>query len=245
MSAGDPDMGAVREIAWWDQWNQSHRTEAFVDESDAARTGKMGLAELRSLDLNGPRILEIGCGTGWLAEQLVKDGSYVGMDLSPAAVEVAKRRVPEGEFVAADFHSWSHAGEPFDVILMIDTIAYFRDQEAAVRKTRSLLKRGGILVLTTVNPFVYSRMSWIGPPGEGQVRKWLPRSVLHELLSRNGFCVWRSKTACPAGDRGILRVINSRILDRALSLCVPRSWIRRAKEGLGFGQYRLVVAKAE
>lgn len=245
MNESNPEsIGTTDEIACWDLWNRSHRTAAFVEDSDAARTGRMGLAELLALNLEKPRILEVGCGTGWLADQLAGRGNYVGLDLSPEAIAVARERVPEGQFVAADYHTWENDGEPFDVILMIDTIAYFRDQQEALRRTRSLLKTGGMFILTTVNPFVYSRMSWIGSPAKGQVRKWLSKRNLHTLLTTAGLAVRKSRTAFPAGDRGILRIVNSRVLNGLLGIFGLKDWARTAKERIGLGQYRLVVAEA-
>ncbi len=45
-------------------------------------------------------VLELGCGTGWLVRELhSRIGSRVtGIDLSPAAIEVAKQACPAGRF---------------------------------------------------------------------------------------------------------------------------------------------------
>jgi hypothetical protein len=75
------------------------------------------------------------------------------------------------------------------------------------------------------------------------VRKWLTRSQLHGLLRRTGFTVAKSYTAFPAGDRGILRWTNSRMLKRAASLLLPGRRVERIQERLGLGQYRIVVGR--
>ena len=233
----------AEEAAWWDDWNVKYRAGGFDEQSAAAKTGWLALREIRSLGLPNPIVLEVGCGTGWLGRRLEGHAEYVGLDLSPAAVEAARKLSPNHRFVAADFLDWVNPDEAFDVIVMIDTIAYFRDQNAALARAKDLLKAGGYLVVTTVNPFVFSRMSWIGAPGKGQVRNWLTRGALHGLLQRNGFTLLKSHTVFPAGDRGILRLINSRKLNRAVSRLVRESWLTRAKEALQLGQYRIVVAR--
>jgi SAM-dependent methyltransferase len=232
-----------KERNYWDYWNTQYRSGAIVGESIAGQLGAAVLSEISSLSLTNPRVVEIGCGTGWVAERLIGCGSYLGLDLSRAAIEVARRRVPGGRFVVTDFLEWDSHGELFDIVLLVDSIAYFHDQDSAIAKASRLLDRHGYLILSTVNPFVYSRISWVGPPAEGQVRKWLSRSALHSLLERGSFNLLRSYTVLPAGDRGILWFLNSRRLNLVARLVVPETWIRRAKELCGLGQYRIAVAQ--
>ena len=237
-------MAETEEEAWWDHWNTKFRATAPADWGDPTRTGWLALNEIRHLALSNPALLEVGCGTGWLSGELTRCSRYVGLDLSSAAIDLARKRVPAGQFVVADFHTWQAGAASFDVVVMVDTIAYFRDQDRAVNHAWSLLKPGGYLVLTTVNPFVHSRMSSTRPPGQGQVRKWLTKDALHRLLHRNGFNVLRSYTACPSGDKGILRWVNSRKLNRAVSfLTRGPEHLTLLKERLGLGQYRVAVAR--
>jgi 2-polyprenyl-3-methyl-5-hydroxy-6-metoxy-1,4-benzoquinol methylase len=231
-----------QELAWWDKWNTEARTKTFTLECDAGRTGLLALEEVRKLKLQNPSILEVGCGTGWLAEKLSAIGPYLGIDISPAAVDAAKGRVPGAKFAVADFHDWEHTGT-FDVVLMVDTIAYFRDQDLAVAHARSLINPEGWLILTTVNPFVYSRISWVGTPAPGQTRKWLTRRALFDLVARNGFETVKCYTAFPAGDSGILRVLNSRKIAKLLFGGEFPAWVVRIKEVCGLGQYRIAVVR--
>jgi demethylmenaquinone methyltransferase/2-methoxy-6-polyprenyl-1,4-benzoquinol methylase len=46
------------------------------------------------------RTLDIACGTAWLTQHL--QGEIVGLDASPAMLEVAADRLPEAEFVVGD-----------------------------------------------------------------------------------------------------------------------------------------------
>lgn len=232
-----------QEKRYWDSWNTQRRSGVLERSSIPGQLGTVILREVASLGLEEPRIVEIGCGTGWLAEQLAGHSSYLGLDLSPKAIEEARARVPGARFSAADIHDWDVQDERFDLALMVDAISCFRDQDLAVRKVFQMVEPGGYLVLSTVNPFVYSRISWVGAPGEGQVRKWLTRSALHVLLERGGFQIVRSCTVMPAGDRGILRIFNARKLNRLVQFLIPETAIRRTKEFFGLGQYRIVVAR--
>jgi ubiquinone/menaquinone biosynthesis C-methylase UbiE len=56
---------------------------------------EQAIAELPPL-----RTLDVACGTGWLTQHL--RGEIVGLDASEAMLEIARERVPRGEFVAGD-----------------------------------------------------------------------------------------------------------------------------------------------
>lgn len=64
--------------------------------------GARDLAELERVvaELPPARVLDIGCGTGWLTRLL--RGSVVALDQSASMLELARRRVPDADFVLAD-----------------------------------------------------------------------------------------------------------------------------------------------
>jgi ubiquinone/menaquinone biosynthesis C-methylase UbiE len=61
------------------------------------------------------RTLDVACGTGWLTQHL--PGEIVGLDASGSMLEVARERVPEGEFVVGDALSLPFPDESFDRLL--------------------------------------------------------------------------------------------------------------------------------
>jgi ubiquinone/menaquinone biosynthesis C-methylase UbiE len=232
-----------KEAEYWDYWNTQTRSGVIDPNSYWGQIRALVYREVASLSLVKPQVIEIGCGTGWIAEGLVGCGSYLGLDLSPKAIEEAQTRVPGAQFLAADVLRWDPQGKRFDLVLFIDSLTSFRDQDLAVSKVFELLHPGGYLVLASLNPFVYSRMSSVAPLGEGQVRKWLSRADLQAMLKRAGFGVVKFFTAMRAGDRGILRILNSRKLNRLAQILIPEVWTRRAMEVCGLGQFFIVVAQ--
>lgn len=244
----------MEEKAWWDLWNSSHRTK---DHNDAVSSE---LFERAAAAVNGItresncRVLEIACGTGTFSRMIVCS-SYHGLDISPAAIEVARQKsacisVPANStpraYEAADFHEWPLPEEAFDVAVCIDAIPNIRDQAVAMQKIALSLRSGGHLVLTTINRYVYDRIQRTPAVKleSGPVSHWLSRSELHALIRQAGFAIEHSSTIMPRGNLGILRFINSGRLDKAFG---PRiaAVLRRLKEHLGLGQYSVVIARKE
>jgi len=65
-------------------------------------------------------VLDVGCGTGELLKYLPPDIYYVGMDISPTAVEAGKKRYshrPNTEFHAANFRGWQSPLNSYDCIV--------------------------------------------------------------------------------------------------------------------------------
>jgi 2-polyprenyl-3-methyl-5-hydroxy-6-metoxy-1,4-benzoquinol methylase len=240
------------ERAWWDLWNSSYRAGDEHGEIPNELFGHV-VAVMQQIS-NGKRnsILEVGCGTGTVSRQL-QFSSYHGLDLSQAAIKIACRKAESMElpagvnrptYEAADFHDWPLPAEPFDVVLCIDAISCFRDQQLTVHKFAQGVPRGGTVVLTTINPFVYNRIrrSSTVRLENGPVSHWLSRNELHQLVERAGLTIVRSYTIMPRGNMGFLRIINSPRLNKALGQR-GAGLFRRVKERFGLGQYRVVVAR--
>jgi ubiquinone/menaquinone biosynthesis C-methylase UbiE len=58
------------------------------------------------------RTLDVACGTGWMTQHL--PGEIVGIDASESMLEIARERVPHGEFVVGDALSLPFEDESFD-----------------------------------------------------------------------------------------------------------------------------------
>ena len=81
-------------------------------------------------DLSGARVLDAGCGTGQLSEELALRGcQVVAADISPSLLNVARSRIPDHlhhniEFVAGDMVN-SELGK-FDYVIAMDSLIYYR-----------------------------------------------------------------------------------------------------------------------
>jgi 2-polyprenyl-3-methyl-5-hydroxy-6-metoxy-1,4-benzoquinol methylase len=231
------------QAAFYDRWNPSYRTSGFAAiEPESKARGTRVLQVLGALGLERPSILEVGCGTGWLTEQLVQFGAVTAIDLSGKAIEIARGRGLGAEFIAGNFYTQDLPAGHFDVAVCVETVAYVPDQPRFIDKIASLLKPGGHLILTAVNPFVYNRRTDVQPLEPGQIRKWLTRGQLHRLLGGR-FRILKSTTLHPVDGRGVLRLVNSHKVNRLLGCVLPERAITSMKEALGFGHCRVVLAR--
>lgn len=100
----------------------------------------------------GARVLDVGCGTGRpVAEYLVARGfRVVGLDSSEGMLEIARRAVPEAEFVAGDMAE-AEFGEGFAAAVAWDSLFHVpRGRHAEVfRKLHAALLPAGRLLLSS------------------------------------------------------------------------------------------------
>jgi SAM-dependent methyltransferase len=102
-----------------------------------------------------PRVLEVGCGPGYLCLELARKGYLVtGLDLSQQAIHYARRfaeedpwRAERGElvYVCSDFLTLPGASI-FDAIVFLGSLHHFRDQAAVMQRTNGLLAEGGLVI---------------------------------------------------------------------------------------------------
>jgi SAM-dependent methyltransferase len=242
------------ERAWWDLWNTSHRTKEHNDPVSSELFERAAAVVNAFTQPTGGRVLEVACGAGALS-RLLRYSSYHGLDISPAAIEIARQKAKSIQssggasrptYEVADFHDWPLPLDPFDVVVCVDAFVCFRDQPLAIRKIAESLRPEGRLLLTVVNKFVYERIrrTATAPLASGPVCHWLSVRELHALIESAGLTIERSWTIMPRGNGGVLRLVNSRRLNQAFGRRFE-AVLRRLKERVGFGQYLVVTARKE
>jgi SAM-dependent methyltransferase len=136
------------------------------------------------------RVLEAGCGTGYLSRLLAERYQWrmVPMDGDPDGLDYASKagthRLVRGDVVALPFES-----ESFDALLTIDVITHLDRgaEERAFQEFARVLRPGGMLVLrTSALEILRSRHSEF----VHEVQRFT-RSELVESLDRAGFRVGR------------------------------------------------------
>ena len=101
-------------------------------------------------------ILEIGCGTGMLIDEISKElenGTIDGIDFSRTMTSIAikknKKNIRHGKVKIhnADFNEFSFNENYYDKILSVNTIYFWENPEFTISKIFKLLKPNGIVIL--------------------------------------------------------------------------------------------------
>jgi len=128
----------------------------------------------------GCKLLDVGCGTGWLADYFT---SYTGLDGSAEAVEIARglgrnviRHDADGQLPFAE-------GE-FDGVVMKDLLEHVADPVALVGEVRRVLRPGGVVFASSPDA---QRWVW----DDYTHRRPFTRKSFRLLFADRGFVVER------------------------------------------------------
>lgn len=100
--------------------------------------------------LHGPRILEIGPGTGQATLPLTALGEVTAVELNPGLAEIARSHAPAARVVVADFDVWPPPSEPFDLVVSA-TAFHWLDPETRMARCAAALRPGGALAVISTH----------------------------------------------------------------------------------------------
>ncbi|HWN10806.1 MAG TPA: methyltransferase domain-containing protein [Pyrinomonadaceae bacterium] len=153
----------------------------------------------------GAKILDVGCGSGWLSEYFARLGYRVkGIDISPELIAMSQDRVARVPFgvdhetpLRCDFAvhdiELGPLDEKFDAIICYDSLHHFADERSVMRNLAAMIDAGGLL-------FILEGQK----PGDDSLSAEELRDVMREfgtlespfsnnylraLISENGFAV--------------------------------------------------------
>ncbi len=106
-----------------------------AEEDNAARYARKKrrivdlLRQMDLLDLRGKRVIDAGCGTGQLSELFFALGAdVVGADVSEIAIDAARAKCPQGQFVVGPLNTVVFP-QSADVVFCVDVLYHIVDDE--------------------------------------------------------------------------------------------------------------------
>lgn len=124
-----------------------------VGFSGLAESWAPGLLEtLREAEISAGTIIDVGCGGGGWVEHLVRAGyQAVGIDVSPAMINLAGKRVPSAEFQVDSI--WNYSIPRCRAVTALSEVVCYRVSGKAKPNLRSLFRKvfdalepGGLLI---------------------------------------------------------------------------------------------------
>ena len=178
-------------ISMWSSAALAHAND-FGEQGDFAREHMLNPAIFAMLgDPYGKRILDAGCGQGYLCRLLAKRGaSVVGIEPAEGWLQLAIAReaaAPMGiTYIQEDLSSLdsqhSHLGT-FDVVIANMVFMDIPDDEPAIFNCIKVLKPGGSLIFSLSHPcFEEESASW-GEQGYVAVREYLREHIIPQTFA--------------------------------------------------------------
>jgi 2-polyprenyl-3-methyl-5-hydroxy-6-metoxy-1,4-benzoquinol methylase len=115
------------------------------------------------IDWSNKSVLDIGCGQGFYA---IPVSSYcqqiTGIDLSPANTDIASRHasrlgLQNAKFINTDLLDYT-PDQSFDIAYAITVLMHISDLSQALLKIHSLLKPGGLFLISDLNKYFHTRI---------------------------------------------------------------------------------------
>jgi len=108
-------------------------------------------------------VLDVACGTGYGCQLISKKGEaskVTGIDISSESIKFAKKNYQENniDYLVDDAQTLiSQKNNSFDLITSFETIEHISNPEEFIKQTKKLLKKDGILIISTPNTNTYPK----------------------------------------------------------------------------------------
>ena len=211
----------------------------------------------------GERILDLGCGTGELAERIASAGAVViGIDSDPGMIQAARQRLPDADLRVADGHDFA-VDEPVDAVFSNAALHWMPAAVEVLGCVSDALRHGGRFVaemgatgnVATVMAAVDQACRETGLPGRDWPWFFPSPAQYAAMLEDAGLEIreldFRDRPTKLAGDDGItgwLRMfagpamadVPAQVVDRAVEIARPALW----RDGAWWADYRRLRFRA-
>lgn len=163
---------------WWDEGNPLNLLHG------SCTPGRMGyfreVLDRRGVDHG--RALDIGCGAGFITEELAIAGfAATGIDPSSVAIEAARAHAAaQGlaiDYVVGVGEALPFADAAFDLVSCCDVLEHVSDLDRVVAETARVLRPGGLYLFDTINRTRTSRLIAIKAMQEWRLTRIMDTSI--------------------------------------------------------------------
>lgn len=181
-----------------DAWSKVDQKiiENHGDEGDFSRQYLLNPALFSLVDnVKDRKILDAGCGQGYLCRKLAKKGAYVtGVEPALGLLDYAQKREQEESlgitYIQADLSTWKSLSNNFDIVIANMVLMDIPDFKSAMKNCIDALKKGGSFIFSILHPCFEEDIMWSEQPYvkvEEYLREYTKKNIVsvsfHRTLS--------------------------------------------------------------
>lgn len=123
------------------------------------------MINLKQISKNKTNLLDMGCGEGTRLANIADKGTNVyGIDISPKAIEIAKKKYPKFNFHVGNLEKLPYANEKFDLVYSAFVLEHLDNPKKAIKEGIRVLKKGSSILVAAPN---YGAPNRASPPFKG------------------------------------------------------------------------------
>ncbi len=174
--------------SWWDPDGESRP----LHDLNPARMAYI----TERVDLNGTKVVDVGCGGGILSESMAAKGAVVtGIDIAAKALAVAKLHLHESgqkvDYQNVTAESWSDQNPACaKIVTCMEMLEHVPDPASVVAACAKMLETGGHLFMSTLNRNALSFA--VAIVGGEYVTRIIPKGTHHydRFIRPSELCQW-------------------------------------------------------
>jgi 2-polyprenyl-6-hydroxyphenyl methylase/3-demethylubiquinone-9 3-methyltransferase len=157
----DNDLYNRRADAWWSEQSELYLLKAIVNPWRVPYFRRLLAQE--QVDPRGKWALDVGCGGGFLAEEVAALGFAVtGVDPSAQSLAIARAHAAQSAlpitYCRGSGERLPFADASFAVVSCGDVLEHIPNWDAVIGEVRRVLARGGIFFYDTINRTLFSKL---------------------------------------------------------------------------------------
>ena len=185
-------------------------------------------------------ICELGCATGWLANELTALGQVTGVDPDAECIALARQSYPQVSFEVGDLFAWQPQRQ-FDLVLSCEVLEHLQEKNRYVETIKRITRPGAWVLVTTPNQKL--KPHWdAADMGEGLFEDWLTEKQLRALFA--DFEIIQHHTFLyDFAYTGAYRWLNAPKLRAVLARCKVEMFYDALRQFLGHGLYQILLCR--
>ena len=166
---------------------------------------------LKSIQPVTGAVLDIGCHGGTFTQRLLgklQTKDIYGIDISPSAVTLIKKRLPFGKFQVADAQKLPFQDNFFEAVFCLEVLEHVDDPISVLQEVKRVLKKGGKFYILVPSDNKLFKIIWLMwtlyyPHWRHAHVQSYNKNVLEKFLNELGFKIIKVK----AFNLGMLKLL--------------------------------------